>query len=49
VTFQHFGTPEQFAKTGCSYFETIQPTGFVAYNHGKPVCGSLVATNAASS
>jgi branched-chain amino acid transport system substrate-binding protein len=48
VNFTNFGNAAQFPKTSCGYFIQITATGYTSYNNGKPVCGNLVATNAAS-
>jgi branched-chain amino acid transport system substrate-binding protein len=43
VTFQHFGTVGILPKTSCELIAQIKGNGYVPYNNGKPVCGTLFA------
>jgi branched-chain amino acid transport system substrate-binding protein len=49
VTFQHFGTVNEFPKTACAVIVEVKGKGYVDFDGGKPICGTRVATNAASS
>lgn len=49
VTFQHFGTVNEFPPTACAVIVEIKGKGYTAFDGGKPICGNRVATNAASS
>lgn len=48
VTFQHFGTVGMLPKTDCSQFLIVTAKGLSAYENGKEICGSRVATTSSA-